>query len=213
MSTDLNSGPDGRLREPGGGGAEGAQEEARRTAREMTDRVEQKARAKGEELRERVEEKGEEQKERAASRADTLAEAIRAAGATLRDRHEDRLGEFTDEFAHQVERFSGYLRDNDMRGLVRNLEDVARRNPAGFLGGTLSAGLVAGRFMGSSARDPERPREDSGQPHRPPSHQEFGSTERAAPLQTGMGGSRTGSTPVGARPGRASTYDAGGPTS
>ena len=31
--------------------------------------------------------------------------------------------------AEQVERFSGYLRDNDMRGMMSNLEDVARRSP------------------------------------------------------------------------------------
>lgn len=163
-------------------------EEARQQAREVADRVEQRAREKGEEIRGRVEQKGEEQKERAAGTAEALAEAMRAAGSTLRERQEDRLGEYTDEFAGQIERFSGYLRDRDLGGLMHDLEDMARRNPTAFLGSTLAAGLVAGRFLRSSERNSHETAHGGqghdGDRHRPPSHREFASNSPTPELRT-----------------------------
>jgi vacuolar-type H+-ATPase subunit H len=203
--------PDGQARGQSGGTAE----EARMRAREMADEVEQRARAKGEEIRERVEQKGEEQKDRAAGTADALAEAIRAAGTTLRDRHEERLGQFTDEFADQVERFSGYLRDNDMRGLMHNLEDMARRNPTTFLGSTLAAGLMAGRFLRASGRETNTSDgAEASYPtrHRPPSHREFASNSPTPELNTPREAADS-SSPTREGVGRATTYTAGGPTS
>jgi hypothetical protein len=156
-----------------------AKEEARRVA----DQVEQEVRDRGEQIRDRVEAKADEGRSRAAETSDALAAAFRAAGDSLRDRHEDRLGHLTEELAEQVERFSGYLRDNDMRGLVGDLEDVARRNPTGFLGSTLAAGLMAGRFLRASdsdARDDSRRMDRPGPTdHRPPSHREFGASPAA----------------------------------
>lgn len=192
-------------------------EEARQQAREMADRVEQRAREKGEELRGRMEEKGEEQKARAAGTAEALADAMRAAGSRLRDRHEERLGEFTDEFADQVDRFSGYLRDNDMRGLMHNLEDMARRNPTAFLGSTLAAGLIAGRFLRSSGRDAEQDGQAAASRpfdrHRPPSHQELSSNSPTPELRTPREASQSSGDGASTTFGRETTYTAGGPTS
>lgn len=196
MSTRENSmtgaGPGGARSEQPDGMADRARQQAdevKEQARGMAEDVQHQARAKGEEIRDRVEQQGEQQKERAAGTADALAEAIRAAGSTLRDRDEQRLGQFTDEFADQVERLGGYLRDNDMRGLMHGLEDVARKNPTGFLGSTLAAGIVAGRFLRSSGRDTEsgiesNPDRHARTQHRPPSHKEFASNPPAPDFGT-----------------------------
>lgn len=191
-------------------------DEARDQMRELADQVEQEARARGEELRERMEAKGQEQKERAAGTADALADAIRAASTTLRDHHEERLGHFTDEFADQVERFSGYLRDNDVRGLMHNLEDVARRNPTAFLGGTLAAGLVAGRFLRASRRgDGEHDEGGIGSSTgtRPPSHREFASNSPTPELHSPREAADSSSTTQESISLRDSMHNAGGPTS
>lgn len=153
--------------------------QAKAEAGRVADEVEQQVRERGEQIRDRVEAKADEGRSRAAETSDALAAAFRAAGESLRDRHEDRLSHFTDELAEQVDRFSGYLRDNDMRGLVEDLEDVARRNPTGFLGSTLAAGLMAGRFLrasGSDAGDDARRPASPNPTDRPPSHREFGAT-------------------------------------
>jgi hypothetical protein len=173
--------------------------QARDEARRVADQVEHEVRERGEQIRDRVEAKADEGRSRAAETTDALAAAFRAAGDSLRDRHEDRLGHLTEELAEQVERFSGYLRDNDMRGLVGDLEDVARRNPTGFLGSTLAAGLLAGRFLrasGSESRDDTHRTHAAGSPdYRPPSHREFG----AAPPPDAPSGRRAGISDTPAR--------------
>ena len=184
----------------GAGSGTGATDEVRQQTRETAQKLENRAREKGEEIRERVERTGEAQKERAAGTAEALAEAVRAAGSTLRDRDEDRLGQYTEEFADQIERFSGYLRDRDVGGLMHDLEDMARRSPTAFLGSSLAAGLVAGRFLRASDRSDTSSRDsmsshagrmstsqdgrDSVDRHRPPSHQEFASNSPTPELNT-----------------------------
>jgi hypothetical protein len=54
------------------------------------------------------------------------------------------------------EKLSTYLRDNDLRGFVRDTETFARRRPEVFLGGTLIAGLMLARFLKASSPDQER---------------------------------------------------------
>ncbi|HEX6070162.1 MAG TPA: hypothetical protein VFZ18_10060, partial [Longimicrobiaceae bacterium] len=157
--------------------------QAKDEARRVADQVGQEVRERGEQIRDTVEAKADEGRSRAAETGDALAAAFRAAGDSLRDRHEDRLGHLTDELAEQVERFSGYLRDNDMRGLMGDLEDVARRNPTGFLGSTLTAGLMAGRFLrasGGDSRDDARRTDGLDSTYdRPPSQDGFGATPAA----------------------------------
>lgn len=192
--------------------------EARQQARQMAEDVEQQARAKGEELRERIMKRGEAQKDNAARTADSLVEAIRAAGSTLRERDEERLGRLTDELAEQVQRFSGYLRDRDVGSLFDDLQGVARSNPSGFLGGSLAAGLMAGRFLRSSGRHEEQEyigrRADQPQAgaHRPPSHQEFGSNSPTPELHQPREAAESSSPARTTTFGRETTYTGEGPT-
>jgi len=96
------------------------------------------------------------QKDQTADRLGSLAEALREAGHKLND--DERAGDFgqyTDRAAQQVERLSNYLRDSDLRGLVRDVESFARRRPEVFLGGTLIAGLMLARFLKASSPSPD----------------------------------------------------------
>jgi hypothetical protein len=58
--------------------------------------------------------------------------------------------QYTESLSQQVEKLSGYLERQDLRGLLRDLEGFARRNPAIFLGGAFALGIVAARFLKSS---------------------------------------------------------------
>jgi hypothetical protein len=60
-----------------------------------------------------------------------------------------------DRAADQVERFSRFLSARSADGLVRDVEDFARRNPAVFMGGCFVLGLAAARFF--KASHPELP--------------------------------------------------------
>jgi hypothetical protein len=98
-----------------------------------------------------VEELVEERKDQAADRLDSLAGALREAGHSLdQDRPAHAVAPYTDIAAAQVERLSRYVRENDLRRFVRDVETFARRRPEVFLGGTLVAGLMLARFFKAS---------------------------------------------------------------
>jgi uncharacterized protein YjbJ (UPF0337 family) len=94
------------------------------------------------------------QKDQAADRLQSLAGALREAGRKLNEGQQaGDFGQYADRAAQQVEKLSTYLRDNDLRGFVRDTENFARRRPEVFLGGTLIAGLMLARFLKASSPD------------------------------------------------------------
>ena len=97
------------------------------------------------------------QKDRAVDSLGTVAEALREAGKHLRENEQQSFAQYADKAAERVEQFSGNLRGKDVQTIVRDLEGYARRQPAVFLGGAFVLGLVAARFLKSTAQ-----REDEG---------------------------------------------------
>lgn len=96
-----------------------------------------------------------ERKDQTAQKLGGLAGALRDTAHKLQEQDTEGFGQYADRAAEQVEKLSSYLRDNDLRGFVRDTETLARRHPDLFLGGTFLAGLFLARFLKSSA--PERP--------------------------------------------------------
>lgn len=139
--------------------AQGAKEQARNLASDAKDQAkslasEAKDQAKGvaDQARNHVEQLVGEQKDQMAERLGSLAGALREAGRKLNEGEQaGDFGQYADRAAQQVERFSGYLRDSDLRSFVRDTETFARRRPEVFLGATLVAGLMLARFLKASS--------------------------------------------------------------
>lgn len=90
-------------------------------------------------------------KEQAAGRAEGVASAIDTLAHELRDNDEGWLGDKAEALAATLRRTGQNIQDRR----VAELADDARewsKNPALFLGGAFALGLVAGRFLKSSAR-------------------------------------------------------------
>src|SRR4051812_16282715 len=94
-------------------------------------------------------------KDQTADRLGSLAGALRDTAHKLQEQDAEGFGQYADRAAEQLERLSSYLKDHELRGLMRDTETFARRRPDLFLGGTFLAGLALARFLKSSA--PERP--------------------------------------------------------
>lgn len=143
--------------------------------RERTEELKQKGREKAEELRRRgretVEEargEMEEQIDRGTSRAaegvDSVARALATAAEQLEVEGRGRLADYTRRAATRAGRMSGYLKDEDPRSMMTDLEEMARSHPGVFVGTTFAAGLALGRFLRSSEPAPgpgDTPRERS----------------------------------------------------
>lgn len=126
--------------------ASGVKEEVRERAHEVKEEVRERAHEVKEEVRERVEAR----RHVATEKAHALARALRAAGDKLEDDGENTLARYGRQAADQVERFASYLDGNDTGGMMRQLETMARDNPAAFTGSTFAAGILLGRFLRAS---------------------------------------------------------------
>jgi len=92
------------------------------------------------------------QKVRAADSMKTVIDAVRQTGESLREKNGTIAG-YADSAASQLERFSTQLRDRDVSELMDEVGAFARRQPALFIGGGVALGLIAARFLKSSAPD------------------------------------------------------------
>lgn len=100
-----------------------------------------------------------EQRQTAASGFQAVAQAFRSMGDDLRNRDQGLVAGYAAEIGQamggQVERLGKYLQQRDVRQLVTDAEDFARRSPAVFLGSAFVLGLAASRFLKSSRPAPD----------------------------------------------------------
>jgi hypothetical protein len=89
--------------------------------------------------------------DQAADLLGNVADAVESVGQQLRQNDQGMLAEYANRAAYQIDRFSGYLEENDVEDLVYDVERFARRQPAVFLGGAFALGLLAVRFIKASA--------------------------------------------------------------
>jgi hypothetical protein len=90
------------------------------------------------------------QKGRAADSLKTVIDAVRQTGEALREKNGTIAG-YADSAASQLERFSSQMRDRDVSELMEDVGDFARRRPALFVGSGIAIGMLAARFLKSSA--------------------------------------------------------------
>lgn len=84
----------------------------------------------------------------------SVAETIRQVGETLRGGEQpngvtNTAAQYSDQIAEKVEQLSGYFERKDFNGLVRDVKGLAQSNPALFLGGAFTLGILAARFIKS----------------------------------------------------------------
>ena len=129
-----------------------AAQQAKETAAPLTDQVQQTAGQVAEQAKQQALSQASTQKEHAASSLDAVAQALRQSGDQLRDKQQVPLANLAGTAAHQVEQFSGYLRNTDVNEMIRDVELFARRQPAAFIGGAFTLGVLAARFLKSSSQ-------------------------------------------------------------
>jgi hypothetical protein len=125
-------------------------DQAKEQTQQLIQQTQQKAGEVVDRAREQVRSQFADQKERAAGSLESAADALRQAGQGLRDHDQRVLGDYVQGAAEMVERVSDYLSRRDMDQLVREVEDLARRQPSLFVGGAFALGFLAARFLKSS---------------------------------------------------------------
>lgn len=99
----------------------------------------------------RAEQEFESVKEEAASRADSVASAVDTLARELQENDEAWLGDKAAALAAMLRRTGQNVQERRVDELADDMRQWSK-NPALFLGGAFAIGLVAGRFLKSSAR-------------------------------------------------------------
>ncbi|HET6982541.1 MAG TPA: hypothetical protein VFI53_10380 [Myxococcaceae bacterium] len=125
------------------------------------------------------------QKQTATGVLEQVAGALQMTGEHLRGSQQERIARFAEQASDQVRQFSESIRGAQPRDVVRRVEELARREPALFLGGAFLLGLVGARFLKSS----ERPGNSTRSVPRLPPLERRGADEPYVPGRVGAGSS------------------------
>lgn len=143
-------------------------------------------------LIERLKDAAGQRKQEAAERVSDIGQSIHEAGSQLKQREQDRPGEYVHAAGDQVDAMAAYLRDHDMDELIDTVTDAARAQPAVFLSAAFVGGIAAARFLRASA---ERRRQDAYAYDQPP---ESGAGEQGSSVAGGSAQPPTGPEAVAA---------------
>jgi ElaB/YqjD/DUF883 family membrane-anchored ribosome-binding protein len=130
----------------------GEREETRSPVGQVKDHVQDAAaQAKGqtrEQLRSQVGDRSTQVGEQLSS----TAQAVRRAAAELRDEGKEGPAKLVDGLAGRGERLGSYLSHADGDQLLRDVEELGRKQPWLFVGASAVVGFLASRFMKASSR-------------------------------------------------------------
>ncbi|HEX6650626.1 MAG TPA: hypothetical protein VF075_13840 [Pyrinomonadaceae bacterium] len=94
------------------------------------------------------------QKETAASELSTVVNAVRRFGETLNNEGQGPIARFAaqygDKAADGIDRFARYLREQDPKRLLNDVQNFGRRQPALLIGGAFLLGFAGARIIKSS---------------------------------------------------------------
>jgi hypothetical protein len=91
-------------------------------------------------------------KDAVATTMNDVVEATRQFAKSLREREDSTVARYTESVADQVEELTHYVETLNPQKAIRDLEDVARRQPLLFYGGLFLAGVALSRFLRASDR-------------------------------------------------------------
>ena len=91
------------------------------------------------------------QRDRGLDVLESVSEAVRTTTQKLRENQHDAIAGYVDRAADQIDQWSQRLRDKDIQELITDVQQLARRRPAVFIGSAFALGLLAARFLKSSS--------------------------------------------------------------
>ena len=95
------------------------------------------------------------QKNRGTDALGQVANAVRSSTQKLREERHETIAGYIDNAADQIDNWSRRLRDKDIDELMSDVQRLARRQPAVFIGSAFALGLVGARFFKSSRQQNE----------------------------------------------------------
>jgi hypothetical protein len=128
---------------------------AKQSAAEAAEQIKMKGAEALDTARQQAENVAGNQKEYLVERLSHCREASRKAAEQLRHDNDPTMAHYADVMAQQFDKGANYVRSRDVRGIARDAENLARKQPEIFFGGMFIAGLAMARFLKSSSHHSE----------------------------------------------------------
>jgi hypothetical protein len=90
-------------------------------------------------------------KDRVVEAAGGVARSLHRVSDELRSEDQAEVARYTERVAAKIEQLADALQSRDLPSIAQDVKRLAQRQPALFLGGAFTAGLIAARFFKSSA--------------------------------------------------------------
>ncbi len=119
-------------------------------ATEVGQQIKEAAGGVAQQAGEQLQSQMEQRRHEAAQGVSKLASALRDTSQHLREHDERAIPAYVERAADGLENLSSYLRSKSMREVIDDVESMARREPAIFLGAAFGLGLLGARFLKSS---------------------------------------------------------------
>ncbi|HKG47862.1 MAG TPA: hypothetical protein VKB02_14095 [Pyrinomonadaceae bacterium] len=133
----------GSQQNQGAGGGQDLMQQAKQTTGEVVSQVQQQASTQINR-----------QKETAASELSTVVNAVRRFGETLSNEGQGPIARFAaqygDKAANSLDKFATYIREQDAKRLLDDVQNFGRRQPALMIGGAFLLGFAGARLIRSS---------------------------------------------------------------
>jgi hypothetical protein len=130
--------------------------------RDKAQLAQEKARGALGQARSRLRDQVDQRSTEAGEQVQSTAQDVRKVAEQLRGQGKETPARVAEQVADRAESFGAYLRDADGERLLRDVEDVARRQPWLVAAGGLVLGFAASRFLkASSSRRYQSPRDQS----------------------------------------------------
>jgi len=110
-----------------------------------------KAREAVGQARGRMSEEADRRSTQAGEQVSSTAGDARSMAEQLRQQGKDTPARYVEQAADRAERLGGYLQQNDGDRILRDVEDLARRNPWAVAAGGLALGFAASRMLKASS--------------------------------------------------------------
>jgi hypothetical protein len=119
--------------------------------RDTTQLVQDKAQGALGQARSRLRDQVDQRSTKAGEQVQSTAQDMRSMAEQLRGQGKDTPARVAEQVADRAESFGSYLRDADGERLLRDVENVARRQPWLIAAGGLALGFAASRFLKASS--------------------------------------------------------------
>jgi hypothetical protein len=130
---------------------EAATDQVKDQVRDKAQVAQDKARGAMGQARGRLSEQVDQRSTQAGDQVHSTAQDVRNVAEQLRNQGKDTPARVAEQVADRVESFGTYLRDADGERLLRDVEDLARRQPMLVAAAGLALGLAASRFLKASS--------------------------------------------------------------